>query len=84
HNDPRAYFTGGNVASDCKGLSDYWPEGWMREAALERYGDLLGLGRIYNKVIEITTGSYWAEDDLTYQYSEFAFGPLDLPPQIPR
>ncbi|ATA23098.1 hypothetical protein BIY26_17705 [Brenneria goodwinii] len=84
HNDPRAYFTGGNVASDCKGLSDYWPEGWMSEAALERYGDLLGLGRIYNKVIEITTGSYWDEGNLTYRYNERAFGPLDLPPQIPR
>ncbi|MEC5321027.1 hypothetical protein VSX61_19160 [Brenneria populi subsp. brevivirga] len=84
HNDPRAYFTGGNVASDCKGIGEYWPQGWMSKAALARYSDLLSLGVLYDHVMQITADSIWNEGSLTYQYSEQAFGPLDLPPQIPR
>ncbi|WP_072065948.1 hypothetical protein [Brenneria goodwinii] len=84
HNDPNAYITGGGVNSDNKGLTDYWPERWMSQQALQRYSDLFSLGSMLDMMVHGTVSSNWDEGQLTYLYDESAFGPLDLPAQIPR
>ncbi|WP_409310925.1 hypothetical protein [Pectobacterium sp. B1J-3] len=83
HNDPNAYITGGGIRGDNKGLTDYWPEGWMSAEALQRYSDLFRLGLIYDKMVSGTVSSSWKDGNLTYLYSEEYFGPLDLPAQLP-
>jgi hypothetical protein len=84
HDDPRAFRIGGGVTYDlCKGAVEYW-NGWMGQDILDQINLFEREAIRHDSNLRITCQEgEWMDGDLTYDYTEDAWGPLALPDRIP-